>query len=68
VQTKGVSVKQWKVLRTPVQKETSIVYPFLQKFVNCIEIVEKSEKCKLNFVGFVVKSTTTFVILTWSGY
>jgi hypothetical protein len=37
VQIRGVSVRQWKVLRTPVQKETSIMYPFLQKFVNCIE-------------------------------
>jgi hypothetical protein len=27
VQSRGVSVRLWKVLRTPMQKETSIVYP-----------------------------------------
>jgi hypothetical protein len=38
----------------------------LLKLVKCVEIVENSEKCKLNFGGFMVKSTTTFLILTWS--
>jgi hypothetical protein len=28
--------------------------------VKFVEIIEKSEKCKLNFVGFVVKNPTTF--------
>jgi hypothetical protein len=32
----------------------------MQKLVKC---VEKSEKCKPDFVGFEVKNPTTFVIL-----
>jgi hypothetical protein len=31
--------------------------------VNCVENHRKSEKCKTNFVGFMVKYPTTFVIL-----
>jgi hypothetical protein len=38
----------------------------LLKLVKFLEICRKLRKCKLNFVGTVVKSTTTFVILTWS--
>jgi hypothetical protein len=29
-------------------------------------MVENSEKCQTNFVGFMERSPTTFVILTWS--
>jgi hypothetical protein len=31
--------------------------------VNYIENRKKSEKCKPNFIGFLVKNNTTFVIL-----
>jgi hypothetical protein len=31
--------------------------------VNCVENHRKSEKCKTNFVGFLMNYTTTFVIL-----
>jgi hypothetical protein len=35
----------------------------LQELVKC---VENSEKCKTNFVGFMVENATTFVIFTSS--
>jgi hypothetical protein len=40
----------------------------LLKLVKCIENRRQLRKCKLNFVGFLVKSTTTFVILAWSDF
>jgi hypothetical protein len=38
----------------------------LLKLVKFLEICRKLRKFEINFVGTVVKSTTTFVILTWS--
>jgi hypothetical protein len=34
--------------------------------VNFVENRRKSDKCKTNFAGFVVKYPTTFVILAWA--
>jgi hypothetical protein len=38
----------------------------LQELVKCVENRRDSEKCKTNFVGFMVENTMTFVILTSS--
>jgi hypothetical protein len=42
---------------------SGIVFDLLRKLVKS---VKNSEKCKTNFVGFMVENTTTFVILTSS--
>jgi hypothetical protein len=49
-----------------VKDRSQIVFDFWLKLVKCVENRKNSENCKQNFVGFVVKSATTFVILTWS--
>jgi hypothetical protein len=68
VQYRGTFVRLWKVLGAPAQKYIFNSERTLLILVKSLQIVEKSEKCKLNFVRFLVKSTTTFVILTWSNY
>jgi hypothetical protein len=60
-------VKRSIFLGASVQTGSSIVNYLVQKLVKCVGIRRKFRNFKTNFVGFVVKNTTTFVILTWSG-
>jgi hypothetical protein len=54
-------------LGTRLQRKLSrFLYQLVQRVRKSIKIVENSKNFKTNFVGFVVKNTKTFVILTWS--
>jgi hypothetical protein len=66
VRNKGMVVNLQKLPGASAQNCNFNSVLILLKLVKCVEIVENSEKCKLNFGGFMVKSTTTFLILTWS--
>jgi hypothetical protein len=46
----------------PCKRLTQIVKVTFLFLVNCVENHKKTEKCKTNFFGFVVKYPTTFVI------
>jgi hypothetical protein len=60
---RGHNRKISKLLGTSVQICISNSKVILLTVVNSVENRRKSEKCKTNFVGFLVKSTSTFVIL-----
>jgi hypothetical protein len=63
VQSKGMVVNLQKLPGASAQNCNFNSVTDLQKLV---KFVENSENCKMNFVGFMVANTTTFIILTSS--
>jgi hypothetical protein len=51
------------LVKVPEGTSVKVFRVFCSNFEKSLKIVEKSEKCKTNFVGFVVKNPTTFLIL-----
>jgi hypothetical protein len=61
--TRGMGVNLKSFPGTPVQNPISNSTCVLLILVNSVENCRKIRKCKPNFVGLMVKSATTFVIL-----
>jgi hypothetical protein len=60
---RGYFCKSVEISRDPGAKFISNSSGDLLNLVKCVENRRKFRKCKLNFVGFVVKNPTTFVML-----
>jgi hypothetical protein len=63
-QTRGMVVTFQIFVGPLVQKGNFNSVAHLLNLVNSLEIVENSANCKLDFARFLVRSTTSFVILT----
>jgi hypothetical protein len=61
LQSKGIFVRNQNLQGPPCKSVSKIVLAVLLKLVKSIENHRKSEKCKLDFVGFLVKNPTTLV-------
>jgi hypothetical protein len=65
VQSKGIVMKVEKDLGALVQNGNFNSKRILLILVKSLENLKKTEKCKLNFLRLLVKSTTTFVKLVY---